>query len=133
LYEVWLEGIMQALAAAGTLTPMRVWEGVTVRVFNGEHVTMAIAELAPNTVVPRHQHVSEQVGTVVEGSARFITEGETLELRAGGTYRFRSELPHQVEVGPEGAVLVECFHPRREDWATLTPIADPTVRWPAPG
>jgi quercetin dioxygenase-like cupin family protein len=122
---------MRILNGPDALTALQVWEGVTVRVINGEHVTMAIAELAPNIVVPRHQHVNEQIGTVVRGSARFVTDTEVQELGAGGTYRFLSDVAHQVEVGPEGAVLIECFHPQRADWADLPPATDPVMRWPA--
>src|SRR6185503_1600561 len=99
-----MDANMQTLQTNGGLPPLRVWEGVTVRVVHGDVVTMAIAELDPGIVVPEHRHVNEQVGVVIQGSARFTAEGRTVELTAGGTYRFLADVPHKVEVGAEGAV-----------------------------
>jgi quercetin dioxygenase-like cupin family protein len=121
---------MGVLNEHGSLPLLQVWEGVTVRIVRGEQMTMAIAELAPGITVPQHQHPNEQLGVVLEGSARFITDEETSELRAGGTYRLLADVPHQVEVGPEGAVFMECFAPPRVDWDALQPAADGSVRWP---
>lgn len=121
---------MGNLNEAGSLPTLQVWEGVTVRVVRGERMTMAIAELAPGTMVPQHQHPHEQLGVVLQGSARFVAAGEETNLTAGGTYRLLADIPHSVEVGPEGAVFVECFAPRRTDWDALEPAADVAVRWP---
>jgi len=120
---------MRTLQENGTVTPLRVWDGVTVRVVHGDVLSMAVAELAPGIVVPEHRHVNEQIGVVIQGSALFTAEGKTVELGAGGTYRFLANVPHKVEAGPEGAVFVECFSPVREDWKTLEP-ADSATRWP---
>jgi len=121
---------MQVLQLAGTVQPLQVWDGVTVRVVHGERLTMAIAELDPGIVVPEHRHVNEQLGVVLQGSARFIVGTESLELEAGGTYRFLANVPHKVEVGSNGAVFVECFSPLRTDWNGLQPATDSSVRWP---
>jgi quercetin dioxygenase-like cupin family protein len=121
---------MQSLQEAAELQPLRVWEGVSVRVLHGERLSVAIAELAPGTVVPEHRHENEQLGVVVDGSATFITGDERLELRAGGMYRFLANVPHQVEVGPEGAVFVESFSPIRSDWDALSPETEVPPRWP---
>ncbi|HWE88220.1 MAG TPA: cupin domain-containing protein [Pseudonocardiaceae bacterium] len=120
---------MRTLQENGSVTPLRVWDGVTVRVVHGDVLSMAVAELAPGIVVPEHRHVNEQIGVVIQGSASFTADGSTVELGAGGTYRFLANVPHQVEAGPEGAVFVECFSPVREDWKTLEP-ADSATRWP---
>lgn len=124
---------MRHLNPTGTLIPRQAWKGVTVRIVDGEHLTLAIAELEPGVVVPRHVHVNEQLGTVIEGSAVFVTDDETVELGEGGTYRLLSNVPHQVEAGPHGAVFVECFSPVRADWAQLLDLPGAELRWPASG
>jgi hypothetical protein len=91
---------VQALFTADAIAPVQVWVGVT------------------------------QLGTVVAGSARFVTEDDAQELGVGATYRLLSNRPHKVEVGPEGAVLIECFCPTREDWAGLPAVLDHVTRWP---
>lgn len=123
---------MQQLNEAGTLVPRQVWDGVTVRFIAGDRMTLAIAELAPNAVVPRHVHENEQLGVVIQGSARFITDTDSRELRAGATYRLLSNVPHQVEAGPEGAVSIECFAPIRSDWELLASVPEAALRWPCP-
>jgi len=122
---------MAVLNETGSMSPLQVWEGVSVRVVHGDRISMAIAELAPNIVVPEHRHHNEQLGVVVQGSARFIVDGESRELVAGGTYRFLSNVAHQVEAGPDGAVLIESFTPVRSDWNDLPQVTDPSVQWPA--
>lgn len=121
---------MGATRQAGQHEVQRVWEGVTVRAVHGEEVTLALAELRPDVVVPEHAHRNEQIGVVIAGSATIIAEGETTELTAGGTYRFLANVPHEVHAGPDGAVFVESFSPVREDWKDLPLSDDPATRWP---
>ena len=124
---------MYQLHQTETLVPKIAWPGVTVRLVHGERLTMVIAELEPGTIVPRHVHENEQVGTVICGSARFTTDTETQELRPGGIYRLLSRVPHKVECGPHGAVFVECFSPVRADWARLVTVPEAVLRWPGAG
>ena len=58
-----------------SIAPQQIWEGVVVRAVHGDSTTMALIELAPNSHVPEHHHVNEQVGVLVRGSFR---------LRVGG-------------------------------------------------
>jgi quercetin dioxygenase-like cupin family protein len=121
---------MADLYESDALTPMQAWNGVTVRLLSGERMTMAIAELGPNALVPRHQHDNEQIGTVIQGSARFVTDTESYELHAGGTYRLPGGTPHEVTAGADGAVFVECFSPPRSDWDSLPAAPSDSLRWP---
>ncbi|KAA2252838.1 cupin domain-containing protein [Solihabitans fulvus] len=123
----WIMGIAQDFSAMPLL---RAWDGVTVRVVHGELMSIAIAELEPNILVPEHQHVNEQLGVVIEGSAEFRSGGETVKLGVGGTYRFLANVPHEVQVGENGAVFVECFSPSREDWKSIPTAENTGVRWP---
>lgn len=122
---------MSALLENGTIEPLPVWPGVTVRAVHGERATVAIAELSPDVLVPAHTHPNEQLGVVIAGSATFITEGETRTLAAGSVYRFLADVPHEVQAGPDGAVFVECFAPERTDWQELKPEPGTTLGWPA--
>ena len=103
----------------GAVAPQQIWDGVVARAVHGERVTLALIELAPNSLVPEHNHEHEQVGLLVRGSFRFRAGNETRELQAGGTWRIRANVPHEVEVGPEGAVVVEIWSPPRDDWRDL--------------
>jgi quercetin dioxygenase-like cupin family protein len=111
--------------------PVDVWgETVRARSVNGERLTLALVELAPDSVVPEHRHENEQMGIVVSGSVTFTVDGETRTLSPGGTWRIPSNRPHDVVTGPEGALVVDVFAPAREDWDAMPHIAPRPVDWP---
>lgn len=110
-----------------------VWgDAVRARRIEGDRITLALVELAPNAVVPGHRHEAEQLGMVVEGSVMFTVGDERRELGPGGTWRIPSDTPHQVTTGPDGATVIDIFAPPRSDWDALPSLpARPAVRWPA--
>lgn len=110
-----------------------IW-GATVRArrVEGERVTVALVELAANAEVPEHRHDNEQIGMVIEGRVTFTIEDETRELGPGGTWCIPSGAAHHVDVGPEGAVVVDVFAPARSDWNALPSSPPRAARgWPA--
>jgi quercetin dioxygenase-like cupin family protein len=115
-----------------TIQPIDVWgEVVRARRVQGEKLTLAIVELAPNSIVPAHRHVNEQLGVVIKGSLRFFLDGEVRDLGPGGTWRILSMRPHEVHTGPEGAVVIDVFSPIRDDWDEK-PIGEPQAPvWPS--
>lgn len=108
----------------------QIWDNVTARIVQSELITMAIVELAPGSAVPAHHHVNEQLGFVITGSVRFTVDGETRERGPGEAWRILANVPHEVTVGPEGAVVAEVYSPVREDWAALPDGAPHTPVWP---
>jgi quercetin dioxygenase-like cupin family protein len=114
-------------ADVAALTPQRIWDGVVGRVVHGERVTMALVELEPNSVVPEHSHANEQVGLLLRGSLRFRVGDETRALAPGGSWRILGHVPHEVETGRDGAVLIETFSPPRADWHELERLAPQPV------
>jgi unsaturated pyranuronate lyase len=113
------------------IPPTKIWDGVLARTVNSELLTMAIVELAPNSVVPAHQHPNEQLGFVIRGSLRFTVDGESRGFGPGGTWRILADVPHHVEVGPGGAVVAEVYSPVRQDWAALPTLPAAEPQWPA--
>jgi quercetin dioxygenase-like cupin family protein len=109
-----------------------VWgDAVRARRIQGERITMAVVELAPDAIVPGHQHEAEQLGMVIEGSVTFTLGDERRELGPGGTWRIPSNVPHQVTTGPAGATVIDLFAPPRTDWDALPAgKARHAVRWP---
>lgn len=118
------------LVDLATLQPFDVWgEAVRARRVQGDRTTLAILELAPGAVVPEHHHVQEQLGMCIRGSVTFRVGDQVRALGPGGTWRVRSERPHQVVAGPEGAIVIDVFSPPRDDWAFE--LLDPRPpRWP---
>ena len=120
---------MDPLRDLNELELQRIWEGVAARSVHGERLTLAIVELDPNSGVPEHTHDHEQLGVVLQGRVTFRVGDETRELGPGGTWHIPSNAPHEVHVGPEGAVVVDVFAPAREDWRARGRLGR-AARWP---
>ena len=125
---------MSNLVDVATLPVIDVWgTAVRARRIEGERITLALVELAPDAVVPGHQHEAEQLGMVIEGSVTFTIGDERREIGPGGTWRIPSNVRHQVTTGPEGATVIDIFNPIRSDWDALPASpAEPPRRWPRP-
>lgn len=121
---------MSALDDLARLPPFQIWDGVVARSVDGERVGFAVVELDPATVVPEHSHDNEQLGMVIRGSVSFRIADETRELEPGGTWRIPPNVPHEVHVGAEGAVVIDVFAPAREDWQALDRLDARAPVWP---
>ncbi len=117
-----------AAVALPWIVPSRAWgaDGVPP----SERITLGVIELDANAVVPEHAHENEQLGICLSGSVTFRVGDETRELGAGGTWNIPPNVPHEVHVGPDGAVVIDVFSPPREDWKPLERIPDRAPRWP---
>jgi quercetin dioxygenase-like cupin family protein len=110
--------------------PLKVWDGVIARAVEGDRASFAVVELDPMCVVPEHSHENEQLGIVISGSITFRVADEMRELRPGGTWRIAANTPHEVHVGPDGAVVIDVFAPARSDWRRLESLDVQTLLWP---
>jgi len=122
---------MSNLVDLETVQPFDVWgPAVRARKIEGERITLAVIELAPGAIVPEHRHESEQLGMVIEGAVTFTIDGETRDLGPGGTWRILSNRPHEVQAGPDGAVVLDVFNPTRADWVRYELLAPRPPVWP---
>ena len=111
--------------------PLDVWgPAVQARSINGERVTVALVELAPDAAVPEHRHENEQMGMVITGTMTFTVDGETRTLGPGGTWRIPPNRPHHAVAGPEGAVVIDLFAPLRTDWDERPHHEPRPAAWP---
>ena len=122
---------MSNLQDLPAIPPRRIWDGVVARLVSGERLDLAIVEIEPRGVVPEHHHANEQLGMVIEGSVTFRIGDEQRRLGPGGTWRIPSDVPHEVRAGRHGAVVIDIFTPRRQDWARLEAGEPAAPRWPA--
>jgi unsaturated pyranuronate lyase len=112
------------------IRPLAIWDGVIARAVKGERLTLAVIELDPGAVVAEHSHENEQLGIVLSGSMVFRVGGEERELGPGETWRIDSNKPHDAAAGPVGAVVIDVFAPRREDWDAADQLELQRPRWP---
>ena len=122
---------MSNLTDIATHPLLDLWgDAVRARRVEGERITLALMELAPSSTVPGHRHENEQLGMVITGSLTFTIGDETRQLGPGGTWRIPSDTFHQVEVGPDGAVVIDVFSPIRSDWDALPSQPASPPPWP---
>jgi quercetin dioxygenase-like cupin family protein len=82
----------------------------------GEGLMLLRVEIEPGGCVAMHNHPNEQFGYVLEGRIRFSFEGGEHVLGAGEVYHIPSNAGHEVAaVGEERAVILDVFHPVREE------------------
>jgi len=112
------------------MQPLQIWDEVIARSVTGGRLTLAVVELEPNSLVPEHRHDHEQLGIVLTGSLNFRVGEEARDLGPGGTWRIESNAPHEVQVGPGGAVVIDVFAPTRDDWESAKRLEPRTPRWP---
>jgi unsaturated pyranuronate lyase len=121
---------MSAFGDVSSLDLQRIWDGVHGRVVHGERVTLGVLELDPNSIVPEHNHEHEQLGMCLSGSLTFRVGEESRELGPGEIWSIPSNVPHEVHVGPDGAVVIDVFAPTRDDWRDAPRAASREPRWP---
>ena len=62
--------------------------------------------------MPEHRHENEQLGICLSGSLRVPRGRRDSRISAReAPGRFRSNVPHEVHVGPEGAVVLDDLRP----------------------
>ena len=121
---------MSAFDELARITPRQVWDRIAARSVDGERITMAVVELDPGAVASEHAHENEQLGIVLRGSMAFRVGDETRELGPGDTWSIPGNVPHEVQVGPQGAVVIDVFVPTRDDWREAERVEQRKPRWP---
>src|SRR5688572_755972 len=101
-----------------------LFPGIRARLVPGENLMLARVELAPNALVPEHEHPHEQFGLLLEGEVDFIIGGERKHLVPGDYYAIPGHVLHSVETGPNGAVALDIFSPPRADYLALPDSTD---------
>jgi unsaturated pyranuronate lyase len=91
-------------------------DGVSAQALFGEEAMLNLVELAPGARVPRHSHPHEQLGVVLRGELTLVAGGHEQVLRPMDAYALPGGVEHRAEAGPEGALVLDVFHPIREDY-----------------
>jgi quercetin dioxygenase-like cupin family protein len=91
-------------------------EGVTGKPLFGEEAMLNLVELAPGAVVPAHSHPHEQLGVILRGSMTLVVDGEDHLLSEMDAYTLPGDIEHEGIAGPAGALVLDVFHPVREDY-----------------
>jgi quercetin dioxygenase-like cupin family protein len=90
--------------------------GITTRIFSGEHAMLSLVTIAPGARGTLHHHPEEQWGFCLEGSGLRIQGDDVVEIASGDFWRTPGGVPHTVESGPEGLVILDVFAPPRKTY-----------------
>ena len=88
---------------------------VSQKIICGEREMMAQIYLKRGALVPMHTHESEQMTYVLQGSLRFLVDGEEVIVREGEVLHIPATVPHQAEA-LEDTFELDVFSPIRADW-----------------
>jgi quercetin dioxygenase-like cupin family protein len=93
----------------------KITEMVSQKFIAGEREMLAQIYLKRGALVPLHTHDSEQMTYVLQGSLKFVVDGEELIVREGEVLHIPSGAPHQAEA-LEDTFELDVFSPLRADW-----------------
>lgn len=82
---------------------------------HGEKLTVGEVHLAPDTLLPMHNHPHEQVTYVLSGRFEFTIGDETRELSAGMAALIPGGVTHGGKTFTE-CRIIDVFSPVREDY-----------------
>ncbi len=103
---------------APSFKPMAGVETSVLVGLQGEKMMMVLTTIHPGYSVPTHSHPHEQMGRVQSGKAIMIIGDQTRTVKAGDFCHFPPNVKHSAEcVGDEPFVMLDIFHPIREDFA----------------
>jgi len=100
----------------------RVNDQLERRLITGEKMMLAHVYIKKGCIVPRHQHINEQLTYILEGMLRFWIgedEKETIDVHAGEVLLIPSNVWHKAEA-LEDTLDVDVFSPPRADWLAKT-------------
>ena len=96
--------------------PFALADGVVGRPLFGAGSMLNMIEFEPGSVVPLHSHPHEQLGLVLRGEAVMVVDGVEHVCGPMDAYAIPGGVPHEGRFGPEGALVLDVFHPVREDF-----------------
>jgi quercetin dioxygenase-like cupin family protein len=97
---------------------VKIFEGITARMYHSEQITFAHVTLQPGSIVQEHQHMHEQWAHLIEGEMRFKVGDEEMTLTPGMAAFIPSNVIHSAKAITLCRVI-DCFLPVREDLVAL--------------
>jgi quercetin dioxygenase-like cupin family protein len=98
-------------------------DNISLQTIYGDKIMLSRWQLAPNTVLPLHEHEAEQLTTVESGAVTLsFGDGEQVTLVTGDMLLIPSFVAHGVQIGPDGATAFDVFSPIRQDLIDKKPV-----------
>ena len=81
----------------------------------GEKTLLTEFRMDAGSMLPKHAHVHEQTGYLVEGKMRLTIDGQTFDVAKGDCWCIPGNSEHGAEILAD-SVAVEVFSPVREEY-----------------
>ncbi len=104
------------------------WDSIPIEPLNpllgrqfivGKNIMISRVLLKKGSVVPKHQHVNEQITYILEGALKFWIDGKVIVVNAGEVLAIPSNMPHKA-LALADTVDLDVFNPPRADWINKT-------------
>ena len=98
--------------------PRQLAPGITTTIYTGEHAMLSVVRIDPNTRGTLHHHPQEQWGVCLDGSGTRTQGDHSVAVAKGDFWRTPGNVPHMIESGPDGLVVLDVFAPPRREYET---------------
>jgi len=94
----------------------RVSPGIRLKTLvYGEKTLLSEFRMDANHILPKHSHLHEQTGYLVEGRIKLTIGQQTFEVGPGDSWCIPGNTDHSAEI-LENSLAIEVFSPVREDY-----------------
>lgn len=90
--------------------------GLTTTIFTGDHAMLSVVRFEPHCKGTLHHHPQEQWGVCLEGSGTRFQGDAVVAVSQGDFWRTPGDVPHTMESGPDGMVVLDVFAPPRKEY-----------------
>ena len=98
------------------IEPIKILEGVYRKTLAyNDSVMLCHFLLEKDAKIPLHNHKEHQIGYVINGKVKFLTENGNFIATTGDSYVFDSNEKHGA-ILLEKSEIIEVFHPLRNDY-----------------
>jgi len=82
-----------------------------------DNLMLMYTEAEPGGPGLAHSHPHEQIGYIIQGTSELTAGGETVTLKAGSSFLLEPNEFHEIRgLGDEKVIVLDIFHPYREDY-----------------
>ena len=96
--------------------PRKLADGISARIFVGEHVMLSIVRIEPDSQGKIHSHPEEQWGVLLEGECVRIQGDQEIVVSAGDFWHTPADVTHGIRTESVGVLVLDIFSPPRKDY-----------------
>ncbi len=99
-------------------TPRQLAPGITTTIYTGDQAMISVVRFEQNAKGKLHHHPQEQWGVCLAGSGTRTQGDLTVAVSKGDFWRTPGNMPHTMESGYDGLVVLDIFAPPRREYET---------------